>query len=468
METMPRVDLEQLQLERLQVIANRVWERVPFYRRRFEELGLVPEHVRSLEDLRLLPFTVKEDLREGYPYELFAVPLREVVRIHASSGTTGAPTVGGYTKNDLRHWRELAARVLSAGGVTKDDVIQIAFNYGLLTDAFGMHQGAEEIGASVIPVSAGSTEQQITIMQDFRSTALVGTPSYALQIAEALEERGVARSRLHLRWGIFGAEPWAEAMREMIQERLGISASDNYGISEVMGPGVSGECSVGREGQGASGAERRAEENKLRRGASDAPPCGLHINEDHFLCEIVDPESGESLPSGQTGELVITTLTKEALPVIRYRTGDLTSLSLEPCGCGRTLARMARVSSRTDDMLIVGGVKVFPSQIEGILLQIEGVEPHYQVIVDRVGGRDLLEVQVEVSSALLSGDMRHLLQTQNLLRQRLEAALGLTAEVRLVEPRTIGRSRDRAQRTIDRRKREGGDEAREQEQTGSG
>jgi phenylacetate-CoA ligase len=451
METMPRVDLEQLQLERLQVIANRVWERVPFYRRRFEELGLMPEHVRSLEDLRLLPFTVKEDLREGYPYELFAVPLREVVRIHASSGTTGAPTVGGYTKNDLRHWRELAARVLSAGGVTKDDVIQIAFNYGLLTDAFGMHQGAEEIGASVIPVSAGSAEQQITIMQDFRSTALVGTPSYALQIAEALEERGVARSRLHLRWGIFGAEPWAEAMREMIEERLGISASDNYGISEVMGPGVSGECSVGREGQKASGAERRAEENKH----------GLHINEDHFLCEIVDPESGESLPPGQTGELVITTLTKEALPVIRYRTGDLTSLSLEPCGCGRTLARMARVSSRTDDMLIVGGVKVFPSQIEGILLQIEGVEPHCQVIVDRVGGRDVLEVRVEVSSALLSGDMRHLLQTQNLLRQRLEAALGLTAEVRLVEPRTTGRSPERAQRTIDRRKREGGDEGKE-------
>jgi phenylacetate-CoA ligase len=447
METMPRVDLEQLQLERLQVIANRVWERVPFYRRRFEALGLMPEHIRSLEDLRLLPLTVKEDLRKGYPYDLFAVPLREVVRIHASSGTTGSPTVGGYTKNDLRHWRELAARILSAGGVTKDDVVQIAFSYGLLTDAFGMHQGAEEIGASVIPVSAGPMEQQMAIMEDFRSTALVGTPSYALQIAEALAQKGVARSRLHLRRGIFGSEPWAEATRDRIQERLGISATDNYGISEVMGPGVSGEC----------------EENKN----------GLHINEDHFLCEIVDQESGESLPPGQAGELVITTLTKEALPVVRYRTGDLTSLSFEPCRCGRTLARMARVSRRSDDMLIVGGVKLFPSQIEALVREVEGAEPRFQVVVDRVGGRDTLEVQVEVSSALLTGDMRHLLRAQNQLRRRLEAALGLTAEVRFVEPRATGRSpregqgiqaHDQRAWLVDRRKPEGGDAASEEEQ----
>lgn len=446
-EMMPRVDLEQMQLERLQVIVNRVWERVPVYRRRFEEMGLMPEHIRSLEDLRTLPFTVKDDLRRGYPYDLFAVPLREVVRIHASSGTTGQPTVGGYTKNDLRHWRELAARVLSAGGVTKDDVIQIAFNYGLLTDAFGMHQGAEEIGASVIPVSARAPEQQIAIMRDFRTTALVGTPSYALQIAEALAGKEVSASSLHLKWGLFGAEPWTEPVRHTIQDRLGISATDNYGISEVMGPGVSGEC----------------EERKH----------GLHISEDHFLCEIVDPDTGEALPPGQAGELVITTLTKEALPIIRYRTGDLTSLDLAPCPCGRTLARMARVSHRTDDMLIVGGVKVFPTQIGAVLsemarsakptaiaaggLAAEGLEPHYQVIVDRVGATDTLEVQVEVPSDLLTGDVRRLMQTQNQLRQRLEAVLGLSVEVRFVEPRTLGRLSDRAQRIMDRRKREGGD-----------
>jgi len=429
LETMSRGDLEQLQLERLQAIVNRIWESVPWYRRRFEETGLIPEHVRSLDDLRLLPFTVKEDLRSGYPYDLFAVPLREVVRIHASSGTTGTPTVVGYTRNDLRHWRELVARVLSAGGMTKDDVIQISFSYGLLTDAFGLHQGAEEIGASVIPVSAGAPERQIAIMQDYRTTALVGTPSYALQIGEMLQELGVARSSLHLRWGVFGSEPWGEAVRERIESLLGISATDNYGISEVMGPGVSGEC----------------EGNKQ----------GLHINEDHFLCEVVDPESGEVLPEGQAGELVITTLTKEALPIIRYRTGDLTSLSARPCACGRTLARMARVFSRTDDVLIVGGVKLVPAQVEEALLQVEGIEPHYLVVVDRKGGADTVEIQVEVPSALLTGDMRHLLRTQESLRQRLEGALGLAVEVKLVEQRTIARSQPRAQRMIDRRKREG-------------
>ena len=429
-ETMPRAELEQLQLERLQAVFNRIWESVPFYRRRFEELGLMPEHLRSLDDLRLLPFTLKEDLRSGYPYDLFAVPLREVVRIHASSGTTGPATVVGYTKNDVQHWRELVARVLSAGGMTKDDVIQIAFSYGLLTDAFGLHQGAEEIGASVIPVSAGRPEQQISIMQDFRTTALVGTPSYALEIAETLKAKGVARSTLHLRWGMFGAEPWTEATRARIESLLGISATDNYGISEVMGPGVSGEC----------------EEHK----------CGLHINEDHFLCETVDPGSGEVLPPGETGELVITTLAKEALPIIRYRTGDLTALDPEPCACGRTLARMARISGRTDDMFVIGGVKVFPAQIEEVLLEIEGVEPHYLVVVERRGGADAVQVQVEVPESLLTGDVSHLLRTQELLRQRLEAALGLTVEVKLVEPRTIAGSGERPQKVIDRRKGEGG------------
>jgi len=428
-ETMPRVDLEQLQLERLQAVANRAWDGVPFYRRRFEELGLMPEHVRSLEDLRLFPFTEKEDLRRGYPYDMFAVPLREVVRVHPSAGTTGPPTVAGYTKNDLRHWRELAARVLSAGGMTKDDVIQISFTYGQLTDAFGLHQGAEEIGASVIPVSIGAVEQHLAIMQDFRTTALVGTPSYALQIAEALAEKGLPRAGLHLRWGMLGGEPWSEGMRHRIESQLSISATDNYRVSEVMGPGVAGEC----------------EEHKS----------GLHISEDHFLCEIVAPETLEVLPPGESGELVITTLTKEALPVIRYRTGDLTSLNLEPCACGRTTARMARVFRRTDDLIIVGGVKVFPSQIEAVLLSVEGVEPHYQVFLDRPGATDRMEVQVEVSSGLLTGDMRHLLRAQHQLREKLEEALGVAAEVKLVEPRTLGRAPGRGPRIVDRRRIEG-------------
>jgi phenylacetate-CoA ligase len=430
-EQMPRAELEQLQLERLQATVNRVWESVPFYRRRFEELGLMPEHIRSLDDLRLLPLTVKEDLRSGYPYDLFALPLREVVRIHASSGATGPPTVVGYSRNDLRNWSELVARVLSAGGATKEDVIQISFSYGLLTDAFGFHQGAEEIGASVIPVSAGAPERQIEIMRDFRTTALVGTPTDALRIAEGLEELRFPRSSLHLRWGMFGSAPWPESVRARIESLLGISATDNYAISEVMGPGVSGEC----------------EEHKS----------GLHINEDHFLCEVVDPDSGEVLPPGETGELVITTLTKEAIPILRYRTRDLTSVDARPCPCGRTLARMARVFSRTDDMLIIGGVKVFPAQIEQVLARVEGVEPDYRVIVDQVGGVDRVEVQVEVPAALLTGDVGRLLRVQNLLRERLQNDLGVSAEVKLVEPRTIGPAERPSQRILDRRRMEGGE-----------
>jgi len=429
-ETMPRSELEQLQLERLQATVNRVWDSVPFYRRRFEELGLQPEHVRSLDDLRLLPFTQKEDLRQGYPYDLFALPLREVVRIHASSGTTGPPTVVGYTKNDLQNWAELVARVLSAGGATREDVIQISFSYGLLTDAFGFHQGAEEIGASVIPVSAGAPEQQVKILRDFRSTVLVGTPTDALRITEALDDLAVPRTSLHLRYGMFGSAPWSEATRQRIESLLGISATDNYAISEMMGPGVSGEC------------EERKE--------------GLHVNEDHFLCEVIDPDSGEVLPPGETGELVITTLTKEAIPVIRYRTRDLSALDRSPCPCGRTLARMSRVFSRTDDLLIVGGTKIFPSQIEDVLQQVEGVEPHYRVVVDQEGGVDSVEVQVEVSSALLTGDVSHLLRVQKELQDKLAKDLGLQAELRLVESRSIGPVEHPAERIVDRRPGEGG------------
>ncbi len=432
-ETMPRRELEQLQLERLQITANRAWDGVAHYRRQFEQIGLMPEHVRSLDDLRVLPFTTKEDLSRGYPYDMLAVPLREVVRIHAPSDpSVTRPVVSAYTKNDLLHWRELAARVLSAGGMTRDDVVQVSFTYGLLTDAFGLHQGAEEIGASVVPVSGGALEQQIAIMQDFRTTALACTPTHARQIAECLEERGTARGALSLRWGMLGGEPWAEAMREEIEGRLRISATDNYRVSEVMGPGVAGEC----------------EEQKA----------GLHINEDHFLCEIVDPVSGEALPHGQTGELVITTLTKEALPLLRYRTRDLTSLDPEPCACGRTLARMTRVLSRTDDLVIVGGVKLFPAQIEAALAQVEGAGANYKVFVDRVGATDRLEVQVEVSSALLTGDVRHLMRTQDQIRQRIEETVGLTAEVKLVEARSLGAAGQSASggpRIVDRRAGEG-------------
>jgi len=431
LETAPRAELEQLQLERLQAVINRIWDSVPFYRRRFEELDLLPESIRTLDDIRRLPFTVKDDLRTGYPYDLFAVPLREVVRIHSSAGATGAPTVVGYTKNDLRNWGELVARVLSAGGATKDDVIQISFSYGLLTDAFGFHQGAEEIGASVIPVSAGAPERQIEVMRDFRTTALVGTPSYALRIAEALQDQDIPRSALHLRWGMFASAPWPEAVRSRIESLLGISATDNYAVSEVMGPGISGEC----------------EEHKH----------GLHLNEDHFLCEIVDPDSGDVLPPGETGELVITTLTKEALPILRYRTGDLTSIDPTPCPCSRTLARMARVFSRTDDLLIVGEVKVLPARIEEVLLQVEGLEPHYRVIVEEVAGVDRVEVQVEVPSALLTGDVSRLLKVQEELRRRLETELGLSAETKLVEARTIGPAARPAARILDRRRQEGGE-----------
>lgn len=423
-ECMEREEIAQLQLERLQSTMNRVYRNVPFYRKKFDGLGIDPDDFRSLDDFRKLPFTTKDDLRENYPYGMFAIPLREVVRVHASSGTTGTSTVVGYTINDIKNWSNLVARVLTAGGVTKDDVVQIAFGYGLFTGGFGLHYGAERIGASVIPISSGNTRRQVKIMQDFKTTAIVCTPSYALQVAEVINDMGINVNSLSLKYGLFGAEPWSEGMRQDIQERLKIIATDNYGLSEVLGPGVSGEC-----------LERK----------------GLHINEDHFLIEVVDPDTLEPTPYGETGELVITTLTKEAFPMIRFRTRDLTKFIAEPCPCGRTSMRMGRVVGRSDDMIIIKGVNVFPSQIEAVLFEIEGTEPHYQIVIDRKGAMDEVEVLVEVSEAIFFDQMKKQRQLIELIKKRLATELGISVDVRLVEQKTLERSDGKAERVIDRR-----------------
>ena len=424
-ETMPREELQQLQLERLQSVVNRAYRNVKFYNEKFKELGISPEDIKSLEDVRLLPFTTKDDLRENYPYGMFAVPLRDIVRIHSSSGTTGKPTVVGYTRNDLELWSNLVARIMTAAGVTKDDIIQIAFGYGLFTGGFGLHYGAEKIGATVIPISSGNTDRQIMIMQDYHTTVLVCTPSYALVIADRMEELGVDPQSLSLRIGLFGAEPWSEQMRQEIESKLKIDAYDNYGLSEIIGPGVAGECE---------------EKN------------GMHINEDHFLVEIIDPETGEPLPPGEEGELVITTLTKEALPLIRYRTRDITRIHYDPCKCGRTTARMERVKGRTDDMLIIRGVNVFPSQIEEVLFSIEGTEPHYQIIVDREGRLDTLTVLVEISPGIFSDEMKQQKRIIEEIEEKLFSVLGLKVRVKLVEPKTLQRFEGKAKRVIDKRR----------------
>jgi phenylacetate-CoA ligase len=424
-ECMDREELEQLQLERLESTLNRVYRNVPFYRKKFDEIKFNPDDLRSLDDLGRLPFTTKNDLRDNYPYGLFAVPLREVVRVHASSGTTGMSTVVGYSRNDIKTWSNLVARVLAAGGITKDDVIQIAFNYGLFTGAFGLHYGAERLGASVIPISSGNTKRQIKIMQDFKTTALVGTPSYAMLIADTIMEMGINPNSLSLKYGLFGAEPWSEAMRRDIEGKLKIIATDNYGLSEVMGPGVAGEC-----------LERN----------------GLHINEDHFLVEMINPDTLAPAEPGEIGEMVITTLTKEAFPVIRYRTRDLTRLIPEPCPCGRTMRRMTRVFGRTDDMLIIRGVNVFPSQIETVLFEIEGIAPHYQIIIDRKAALDETTVLVEVSEAIFFDEMRKQTELKETIKKRLAAELGISVEVKLVEKKTLERFEGKAMRVIDNRK----------------
>ncbi|KAF0179862.1 MAG: phenylacetate-CoA ligase [Nitrospirae bacterium] len=425
-ECMPRDEREQLQLERLQATLFRVYMNVPFYRKTFDTLGIDPDAFRSLDDLRKLPFTTKEDLRASYPYGMFAVPLREVVRIQASSGTTGAPTVVGYTRNDLKHWSNLVARILTAAGVTQNDIVQIAFDYGLFTGAFGFHYGAERIGASVIPISSGNTRRQLKIMQDFRTSALLCTPSYALALAEAIQESGTSVSSLSLKYGLFGAEPWSEAMRSELQDKLKIIATDNYGLSEVMGPGVAGEC-----------LERN----------------GLHINEDHFFVEVINPETLEPVAPGETGELVITTLTREAFPVIRFRTRDLTRLLPEPCVCGRTLTRMTKVMGRTDDMIKLRGITVFPSQIEAVLCATEGVEPHFQIEIDRKGALDEMTLLVEVSDSLFSDEIKDLQGFMDRIRRDLESEVGFPVEVKPVEKKSLERFDGKARRVIDRRKK---------------
>ncbi|MFH7325358.1 phenylacetate--CoA ligase family protein [Desulfurivibrio sp. C05AmB] len=424
-ECMNREDLKQLQLERLQATIFRVATNVPFYRHKFKELGVDPDGFRSLDELRSLPFTTKQDLRDNYPYGLFAVPLRDVVRVHASSGTTGQATVVGYTRNDIKTWANLTARVLTAAGVTNDDVVQIAFGYGLFTGGFGLHYGAELVGASVIPISSGNTRRQIQIMQDFRTTALICTPSYALLLADSIEEAGIPLNSFSLKYGLFGAEPWSEGMRQEIQKKLNIIATDNYGLSEIMGPGVAGEC------------QQRN---------------GLHINEDHFLVEIIDPETLEPVAPGELGELVLTTLTKEAFPIIRYRTRDLTRLIEEPCPCGRTLRRMERITGRTDDMLIVKGVNVYPSQIENILFDIEGTKPHYQIVVEREGRLDKITVLVEVMESIFFDEMRKQGEIINNIKHKLASELGIGVEVRLVEEKSLERSEGKAKRIVDKRK----------------
>jgi phenylacetate-CoA ligase len=425
-ETMPREGLEAIQLRRLQATAARVYNTVPFYRNWFDERGLKPEHIRTLDDLRKLPFTYKSDLRDNYPFGMFAVPMDNVVRIHASSGTTGKPTVVGYTARDVQTWAELMARTLVAAGTTKGDIVHNAYGYGLFTGGLGFHYGAEKLGASVIPISGGNTRRQVMIMKDFGPTILTCTPSYALHVAEVAEEMGVSFRDLQFKAGVFGAEPWTEQMRQEIERKLNLRAMDIYGLSEVMGPGVSVECIE---------AQR-----------------GLHVFEDHFIPEIIDPKTEEVLPYGTPGELVFTTITKEAFPVIRYRTRDISVLYPEPCRCGRIMVRMGRVQGRSDDMLIIRGINVFPSQIESVIMDTDGVEPHYQLVVERVGSLDQLMVLVEVNDKIFSDEVKNLQARERNLEKIIRESLGVSAQVKLVEPKTIQRSEGKAVRVVDKRK----------------
>ena len=423
-ECMSRDELAQLQLERLQATLNRVYKNVSFYRKKFDGIGFEPEDLVGLDDLEKLPFTCSLDLSEAYPYDLFAVPLREVVRVHSSSGTT-KPVVVGYTRQDLKHWSELVARILTSGGVTADDVVQVTLNYGLLTGGLGLHYGAELIGASVLPTSVGRTERQVTIMHDYRTSALVATPSYALVIADRMEKMGIDAKRLTLRYAMLAGEPWTEEMRREIEDRLYVKATDNYGLSEIMGPGVAGEC---------------------------LHQAGMHLNEDHFIVEVVDPSTGNKLEPGEVGELIITTITKEAFPLIRFRTGDLCSLDYELCQCGRTLARMSRVLGRTDQVIIVKGINIIPSRIGDILEEIQGARPPYQLVVDRDDHLDKLTVLVEVSEELFFDKMREQRSLVDSMREKVAGGTGVTPKIQLVERGSIVREEETAPGVVDRRK----------------
>lgn len=424
-ECATREEKNELQLTRLKKAVAYCYERVPFYRQKFDELGLRPEHIKTLKDVRLLPFTTADDLRANYPFGLFAVPKEEIVRIHGSSGTTGKPKIVGYTRADLENWTECLARLITAAGVTSGDITQIAFGYGLFTGGFGLHYGMEKVGAMVVPLSSGNTDRQIMIMQDFGTTVLVATPSYALHMAETMEKKGIDKSRIKLRLALFGGEGHTEEMRAKIEKALGIIATENYGLSEVGGPGVSGECYLKQ---------------------------GLHFAEDHFLPEIVDPETLEPLPLGEKGELVITTLTKEGFPMLRYRTRDITWLNDEPCACGRTSLRMAKVQGRTDDMMVIRGVNVFPSQIESVIMAIKEVEPFYEIIVTTEDYLDRIEVRVEFSDASLLDDYEKLEKLRGRIRHELKSVLNIDAKVTLVTPGTLPRFEGKSKHVIDKRK----------------
>ena len=423
-ECMERAELQALQLRRLQMSVSWVYERVPHYRELMDERGVRPRDIRTLADVTLLPFTDKSALRDTYPFGMFALPLDEVVRVHSSSGTTGKPIVVGYSRGDINTWTELTARVGTAAGVHRGDLVDMAFLYGMFTGGWGMHYGIERIGATIIPAGSGGTERHLMMMSDFGTTVLVSTPSYALYLAEQGEQAGVDFSKLPLRLGLFGGEPCSDLMRREIETRLHVRATDNYGLSEVMGPGVSGECECA---------------------------CGLHIAEDHILAEVVDPATLEPLRYGEEGELVLTSLTKEAFPVLRYRTHDLTVLEPSRCECGRTSARMRKVRKRTDDMLIIRGVNVFPSQIEDVLFSIEGIRPHYLIVVDRKRNLDDLEVRIEVEDAVFSDIMAEMVTFQNSVADRLQSVLGLRAKITLVEPGAIERTAGKAKRVLDKR-----------------
>jgi len=442
-ECMDRKELEKLQSERLVALVKRVYDRVPFYRALFDEKGASPDKVRGIQDLSSLPFTRKHHLRDNYPFGLFATPLKDVVRIHASSGTTGKPTTVGYTQNDIDMWAGLMARALAGAGTGSDDVVQVAYGYGLFTGGLGAHYGAERLGAAVIPISGSNTQRQIMLMQDFGTTVICCTPSFMLYLYDVAQQQGLDVTKLPLKVGVFGAEPWSDAMRVDIEKKWSIKACDIYGLSEIIGPGVSCECVEAQS--------------------------GLHINDDHFLPEIIDPDTGEVLPEGSVGELVFTTLTKEAFPLIRYRTGDITSLTTEPCICGRTNTRMARVSGRTDDMLIIRGVNVFPSQVESVLLMSPQVEPHYRLIVTRKGAMDNMTVEVEikqdlyheVSEAILSMDdvvtiAEHdkIVHLKSDIQKNIKDIIGINVGVTFKEPGAIERQEGKAQRVVDKRKEE--------------